>query len=147
MYNLELRPFRRQFWNNELDKMFDHLATKTEDVFAPACEITEEEKHFSISLDIPGLQKDDISIEVKENQLYVTGERKFTGKSDKDNVLRTERRYGKFTRTFTLPANVNTEAIQARFENGVLDLALPKEEKAQSRKISISDWKDAGLKS
>lgn len=146
MYNLELRPFRRQFWNNELDKMFDNLATKTEDVFAPTCEITEEEKQFLISLDIPGLKKEDINIEVKENQLYVSGERKFTGKSEKDTVLRSERRYGKFTRTFTLPANVNTEAIQARFENGVLELALPKEEKAQSRKISISDWNDSSLK-
>ena len=145
MYNLELRPFHRQFLRNDFDKMFDSL-TKTEDVFAPTCEISDEEKYFSISLDIPGLKKDDIQIEVKENQLYVTGERKQDAKSATPNVLRTERRYGKFARVFTLPANINADAIQAKFENGVLEVVIPKEEKAQSRKIAISNWGDSALK-
>ena len=145
MYNLELRPLRRQLWSNELDKMFDSL-TKTEESFAPVCEITDEEKFFSISLDIPGLKKDDITIEMKENQLVVSGERRPETKTEKTQVLRSERRYGKFSRVFTLPANINADGIQARFEHGVLDIALPKEEKAQSRKISISDWSDSALK-
>lgn len=152
MYNLELRPNRRHFWNNnsilekELDKFFDNV-TKTENYFAPACEVRDEEKSFLVSLDIPGMKKEEISLEVKENELHITGERKFEAKAETDHVLRSERRYGKFSRVFTLPPNVNTEAIEARFENGVLDVILPKEEKAQSRKISISDWKDpSGMK-
>ncbi len=138
MYNLELKPLRRPFWNSELDKMLDSL-TKTEDFYAPACEITDDEKHFTLGIDIPGLKKEDISIEVKENHLYVSGERKFESKTEKENVLRTERRYGKFSRVFTLPTNIKADAIEARFENGVLEISIPKEEKAQPRKILISD--------
>ncbi len=152
MYNLELRPNRRHFWNNhsvlekELDKFFENV-TQTENFFAPTCEVRDEEKYFTVSLDIPGIKKEEINIEVKENELYITGERKFAASEQKDNVLRSERRYGKFSRVFTIPSNVNTDGIEARFENGVLDLVLPKEEKAQSRKISISDWKEtSGVK-
>jgi HSP20 family protein len=144
MYNLELKP-RRHFWNNafldrELDKFFEG-ATKQENFFTPACEIVEEEKRYAISMDIPGMNKDDINLEVKENHLYVTGERKWETRSEKDSVLRTEKRYGKFSRVFTLPQNVNPEMIEARFENGVLDIYLPKEEKAQTRKITIGEKK------
>lgn len=128
MYNLELRPIRRHFLNTEFDKLF-------ETNFTPPYDVHDDEKHFSISLDIPGVKKDDINLEVKDNHLYVTGERK------------SERRGGKFSRVFTLPQNVNPDAIKATFENGVLELTLPKEEKAQARKITISDWKDADLKS
>lgn len=142
MYNLDLRPARRHFWNSqaimekELDKFFDAF-NKTEEFHAPVCEITDREKQYSLSLDIPGMREQDISIEVKDNQLFVTGERKFEAQSDKDQVLRTERRYGKFQRVFTLPQNVNADNIQASFEHGVLDIVLPKEEKAQTRKITI----------
>lgn len=146
MYNLELRPNRRSFWNNhsllekELDKFFDNV-NKSETYYAPVCEIREEEKFFSISMDIPGIKKEDIDLQVKENELHVTGERKSESQSDK--VLKSEKRYGKFSRVFTLPQTVNTDGIEARFENGVLEIVLPKEEKTQARKITISDWKNA----
>lgn len=141
MYNLELRPSFRNFWHTHslLDQM-------TERNFTPDCEIRDEEKFFAISIDVPGIKKEDIDLEVKENHLSVTGERKYLSDKEKDNVVRTERRYGKFSRVFTLPQNVNTEGIEAKFENGVLEIILPKEEKAQARKITISDWKDSSLK-
>jgi HSP20 family protein len=144
MYNLELKP-RRPFWSNTLfDREFDRLfegTSKQENFFAPACEIVEEEKRYAISMDIPGMSKEDINLEVKENHLYLTGERKWENRSEKENVLRSEKRYGKFSRVFTLPQNVNAEMIEARFENGVLDIFLPKEEKAQTRKITIGEKK------
>ena len=128
--------------------MFDSLATKTEDIYAPVCEILDLEKHFTISLDVPGIKKEDIDIdiEIKENQLYVSGERKSETMTEQDKVVRSERTYGKFSRSFTLPANVKADAIGARFENGVLELTLPKEEKTMSRKIEISDLNDSALK-
>lgn len=152
MYNLELRPNRRHFWNNsslfekEMDRFFETFAHKGEEIYAPVCEITEQEKAFAISVDVPGMKKEDIDIEVKDNHLYITGERKYESKSEKDNVVRSEKRYGKFSRVFTLPQNVNADGIVAAFENGVLEVTLPKEEKAQSKKINISDWKDSSLK-
>ncbi len=145
MYNLELRSRKHPAWGNawekELDKFFDVFSKQ--DYFAPACEILDEEKFYSISLDIPGLREGEIEIEVKDNHLHITGERKFD--AEKENVLRTERRYGKFSRVFSLPQNVNAELIEAKFENGVLDVKLPKEEKSQSKKISIKGFSDSNI--
>lgn len=145
MYQFELKPFRTSQWNpaseweKEVEKIFDAFSRTNS--FSPACEIRDEEKNYLISVDVPGLSKEELEIEVKENQLHVTGERKQKERSEKDSLLRSERRYGRFSRAFTLPQNVNTDAIEARFENGVLEIAIPKEEKAQARKITISDWK------
>lgn len=146
MYNLELRPFRSRhsMWNagGELDKEFEKffdVFSKT-DNFAPVCEILDEEKSFAISLDMPGFGKEDIDIEVKDNHLIVTGERKSASKTEKNNVLRSERRYGKYSRVFSLPQNLKIDAIEARYENGVLDIRVPKEEKSQPKKIQISEW-------
>ena len=145
MYHFELKPARKNnFWSTnaqlekEVEKLFDVFSTT--DYFAPVCEIHDEEKMYSISLDIPGARKEEIELEIKDNRLHVTGERKNAVPMEKENVIRSERRYGKFSRVFSLPQNVNPEAIQAHFENGVLDISLPKEEKSQSKKIAISDW-------
>lgn len=127
-------------WEKELERFFD-VFSNNEYQYAPACEIIDGEKSYAISLDVPGLRKEDIDIEVKDNHLHISGERKAETKTDKNNVLRTERRYGKFSRVFSLPKNVNSDAIAARFDNGVLELTLPKEEKSQTKKIQISDWK------
>ena len=137
MYHFELAPgHRRQQWEKEIEKFFDVFSRN--DHFAPACEINDGEKFYSIGLDIPGLTPDEIEIEVKDNRLHISGERKASDNSQKQNVLRSERRYGKFERVFGLPQNVDSDAIEARFENGVLEITLPKEEKSQTKKISIS---------
>ena len=151
MYHFELKPFRKNTWNShaewdkELEKFFD-VFSKT-DYFAPPCEILDEEKFYSIGLDIPGLLKEDLEIEVKENHLHISGERKVVRQGNGDNILRSERRYGKFSRVFSLPQNVNPEGIEARFENGVLEVIIPKEQKSQSKKIVISDSSKAKLES
>lgn len=143
MYHFELKPFRKNTWNShsewdkELEKFFDTF-TKT-DYIAPAVEVFDEEQNYCISMDVPGLKKEDLEIEMKDNQLHISGERKSTRVADKDKVLRTERRYGKFSRVFNLPKNINSDKIEARFENGVLDIILPKEEKSEGKKILISD--------
>ncbi len=143
MYHFELKPFRRQSWNShtewdkDLEKFFDTFS-KT-DYFAPVYELSDEENSYCLSMDIPGLKKEDLEIEVKDTQLIISGERKNEKKTEKDNILKTERRYGKFSRVFNLPKNINTDKIEARFENGVLDIVIPKEEKSQGKKILISD--------
>lgn len=142
MYHFELRPNRRNalnphgHWEKEVEKFFDSF-TKT-DAFAPVCEIQDDEKCYLIGLDIPGVSKEGIDIEVKDNHLHITGERKTTQSAEKDNILRSERHYGKFSRVFTLPQNVATESIQAKYENGVLEIILPKEIKTTTKKIAIS---------
>lgn len=143
MYSLALRPNRRTLsavFDRDFDKFFENI-TQAETQFTPACEVRDIEQYFTISLDIPGIKKEEIDLEVKENELHISGERKFA-KNEKDNVVRSERRYGKFSRVFTLPQNVKADAIEARFEDGVLEIVLPKEEKAQTRKITISGKSD-----
>lgn len=143
MYHFELKPAALRHhpvnqWEKEVEKIFDSF-TKSHN-FTPACEISETEKYYRIGLDVPGLRKEELEIEVKDDRLHISGERKSEEKTEKNTVLRSERRYGKFSRAFTLPQHVKTEAIEARFENGVLDILIPKEEKTQAKKITISSW-------
>lgn len=140
MFQLDTRNQRNPFWNSpwdkELDRFFESFSRP--DTYGPACEIIETEKGLNISLDMPGLTAQEIDIEVQDNRLHITGERKSATRSEKENVLRTEKRYGKLSRIFALPQNVKTDAIEARFENGVLEIFLPREEKALPKKIAIS---------
>lgn len=103
--------------------------------YAPSCDISETEDHFMLSFDVPGVKNEDIKIEVKGNSLVVSGERRREVK-DK-TTLRHEKHYGKFERTFELPNSINAEKIEAHFENGVLNVALPKAQAEKSRTIQI----------
>jgi HSP20 family protein len=133
MLNLELRPYRAL--NTELDRFFDTMRPDT--TFTPGFQILEAEAYFSVSLDLPGLKKEDLNIEVKDNQLTIDGERKSHSK-ESEKAIRSTLNFGKFSSTFTLPQNVKTEGIEAKFEDGVLTLTIPKEEKALPKKIAIN---------
>lgn len=107
-------------------------------VYQPKCDISESKDHYLASFDMPGVKKEDIKIEVQGNQLVVTGERRI----DEVN-LRQERMYGKFERTFNLPTTVDTEKIEAHYENGVLSIAIPKAETTKARTIQIQNGQDS----
>jgi HSP20 family protein len=93
--------------------------------FQPSCDLQENEGHYMVSFDMPGVKKENIKIEVQANQLHVSGERQRESKKDV------------FERTFVLPESVDAEKIEAHYEDGVLNIALPKAEKAKARKIEI----------
>lgn len=133
MMNLQLRTLRHPNWDREFEHLFNFAK---DEQWSPAVEIAEEDKYFAVSVDVPGVKREDIELEVKDNRLFVSGERKAS--LEKEKVLRSERRYGKFSRIFTLPQDVNTDAIEARFEEGVLTVTVPKVEKAQPKKITIT---------
>jgi HSP20 family protein len=99
--------------------------------FQPSADVHETEGHYMINFDIPGVKKEDIKIEMRGNQLEISGERKDELKNGKG------RSYGKFERSFTLPETVNAEKIEAHYEDGVLSLALPKAETAKPKTIEI----------
>ncbi|UYL08541.1 Hsp20/alpha crystallin family protein [Bdellovibrio sp. SKB1291214] len=110
--------------------------------FSPACEIVEADNHFYMSMDLPGLKKEDVKIDITENVLTVSGERKReTNSSDSQKFQLFERRYGYFKRCFTLPSSVNTSQVEARYENGVLELYIPKLDAAKPRQIQIQTGK------
>lgn len=106
--------------------------------FQPACDIKEAKDHYLVSFDMPGVKKEDIKIEVRNNQLVISGERRHEMRQEEgESTLRHERAYGKFERTFELPKTVNTDKIEAHYENGVLNIALTKAESAKGRTIQI----------
>jgi HSP20 family protein len=123
--------FVTPYWSNnslastlwqELDQIYNDRSA------SPSAEVTETEKHFLLSMDLPGLKKEDIQIEVQDKLLTVSGERK-----------REPRR--NFKRSFTLPNSIHSEQIEARYEDGVLELYLPKIAAAQPRKVEIHTGK------
>ena len=103
----------------------------------PPVDIQETEDAYRLVAELPGLTKDDINITLENNVLRLSGERKFEKDVKKESYQRIERTYGVFARSFALPSQVNSEKVQAAFENGVLTITVPKAEQAKPRKIAI----------
>ena len=129
---------------NEWDQIFKAtpgITAYDEREFAPATDVAETDDCYMISIDLPGLKIEDIKIEVTDNVLNVSGERKTESKFDDGQTHRVERSYGSFKRSFTLPKAVGADDIEAHYENGVLDVRLPKTKLSQSKKIEIQSGK------
>jgi HSP20 family protein len=103
----------------------------------PAMDLVEGEGNFVLRADLPGLTQDDIKIEFEDRTLTVSGERKAEHEVKKDGYVRVERAFGSFSRSLTLPQGVDPEALTASFENGVLEVTIPKPEAHKSRRIEI----------
>jgi HSP20 family protein len=106
--------------------------------FVPAVDIYEDEKKVSLKLEVPGMVEKDLDVSVENNVLTVRGERKFEKEEKEENFHRIERRYGSFSRSFTLPSTVDTEHIQAHYQAGVLKLDLMKKPEAQPKQIKVN---------
>jgi HSP20 family protein len=101
----------------------------------PAVNISEEEKQFVIEMSAPGFNKEDIKLEIEDFLLTVKGEQKVENNIDEKNYSRKEFSYGSFSRSFTLPENANAEKIEAKYENGIMKLLIPKKEEEQKKTI------------
>jgi HSP20 family protein len=97
--------------------------------FVPRVDIWEEEKAFEIHVAVPGVAKEDFKIEVNDNVLTISGERKFTKEKKETNYHSVETQFGAFKRAFTLPENVDATSITAKYNNGILEVIVPKDEK------------------
>ena len=106
-------------------------------IWNPRVDVNETENEITIHAELPGIDKKDVNIEVKDSVLTLSGERKQEKKDKGTNYHRVERRYGKFERSFGLPDYVLSEKITAEYNNGVLTLTLPKAEKEEPKKLSI----------
>lgn len=113
----------------------DHSALTT---WAPAVDIYETENELVIKADLPEVAEKDIDVQVENNMLTIRGERKFEQNVKEDNYLRVERAYGSFSRSFSLPNTVNTEAIQANYKEGVLKVVLPKRAESKPKQVKIN---------
>jgi HSP20 family protein len=137
-----LNDFAPTSFSNLIDEFFNNSITRSGGSaygFVPRVDVVEEDKAFEIHLAVPGMNKEDFRIELNENELTISGERKFSKEKKESNFRSIETQYGKFSRTFTLPENVDGAKIHAQYENGMLVMTLPKDEKKavrQSIKVS-----------
>ena len=105
--------------------------------WSPAVDIVESTDAYTLPADLPGLTKADVSLTVEEGVLTLTGERKSEHSGSKEFGHSYERAYGKFSRSFSLPGQVDAEHVKGQFENGVLTVRVPKAEAAKARKIKL----------
>lgn len=105
--------------------------------WAPAVDIYENEHELVVKADVPDVDPKDLDVRVENNVLTIRGERKFEKSVSEDKYLRVERSYGSFSRSFSLANTINSEAIKANYENGVLTLSIPKREEAKPKQIKI----------
>ena len=109
----------------------------TATAWAPALDISERKDAYLVTVELPGLKPEDLDITMEDGLLTIQGERQFTAESSEQQFHRVERRYGAFRRSITLPAHVMAEGIQASFEDGVLQILVPKAEEAKPRRIQV----------
>jgi HSP20 family protein len=105
--------------------------------WTPAMDLVEAEEHFVLRADLPGMSEDDVHIELEDNVLTVSGERKAEHEDKREGFYRMERSYGTFSRSLTLPKGIDPEAVTAAFDRGVLEVRVPKPEQRKPRRISI----------
>ena len=125
-------PLHRLF--NEMFERWDH--TLRSESF-PAINISTDEEKMLVTAEVPGLRAEEIDIAVEGNTLTLKGERKAPESNEKDTWHRRERRYGTFTRIVELPYSVDSDKVEARLQNGVLHLQLPRAEAERPRRITI----------
>ena len=106
--------------------------------FVPPVDIYEDQHGIQLKLEVPGIDEKDLNINVENNVLTVSGERKFEREQKEENFHRIERRYGSFTRSFTLPNTVDTDKITADYNSGVLSIRLVKREEAKPKQIKVN---------
>ncbi len=139
-------PFRElNALQNRMNRLFEEQQygggrgeELTTGAFVPPVDIYEDEHGIQLKLEVPGIDEKDLNIKVENNVLTVTGERKFEKEQKEENFHRIERRYGSFTRSFTLPNTVDTENITADYNNGVLAVNLGKRQEAKPKQIKVS---------
>src|SRR5438309_237781 len=104
----------------------------------PAMDLVETTDEFVLRADLPGLSEQDVQIELEDNVLTVSGERKAEHEERKEGYYRVERAWGSFSRSLTLPEGVDPETVNAHFDRGVLEVRIPKPEQRKPRKVAIS---------
>jgi HSP20 family protein len=111
--------------------------TVTAASFVPAVDVYEDDEKVVLKLEIPGVREEDVDIRVENQTLSVRGERKFDSEEKQENFHRIERHYGSFFRSFSLPTTVDTDAVAATYNAGILRLELKKKASAQPKQIRI----------
>ena len=131
-YSTAANEFVPTSFSNLIDRFFsDSLARSggSSYSFVPKVDIVENDKSYEISVAVPGLSKEDFKIDLNDNFLTISGERKFSKEKKENNLHVVETQYGNFSRSFSLPENIDAGKISAAYNNGILEISIPKDEK------------------
>ena len=131
--SIEIDKNLKRFFENFNPPNFGEWGIKTtkSNSFSPKVDVNEDNENLYVIAEVPGVDKNDIKINLVGDVLTITGEKKSEVIDEKKNYYRTERRYGSFTRSFTLPSEVVIDKISAEYKEGVLNITLPKTEEAK----------------
>ena len=132
MQNRINRMFNAPYW--PAGRMDDDTAMGR---WNPAVDLYEKDDHFVIKAELPGVDKKNIAIDLKDRVLTLSGERSYENEVKEENYFRKERSYGKFQRAFTLPADVDSDRIKAEFKDGLLQIEVPKPEEQKPKQVTI----------
>jgi HSP20 family protein len=142
-------PFRElSSLQTEMNRLFNAAfdaspgTTTTARRWMPAMDLLETDEQFVLRADLPGMNESDVSIELEDNVLTVSGERKAEHEDKREGFYRMERSFGSFSRSLTLPKGVDPEAVNAQFDRGVLEVRIPKPEQRKPRRINIGAGKE-----
>ena len=127
-------------WNQRVERLLVTYAMDDDNglgMWNPAVDLYEKDDHFMIKAELPGVDKNDIKIDLKDRLLTLSGERTYDNEVKEENYYRRERSYGKFQRAFTLPAEVDSDKIKAEFKDGVLQIEVPKPEEKKAKQVTI----------
>ncbi len=139
-------PFREvSALQERMNRLFSDLRTSSplreEEIsqgsWVPPVDIYETEDSLVFKAELPGVTKDDITVEVKDNTMTLKGEKRFEKDVKEESYHRVERAYGGFQRAFTLPGMVEQDKVKAKFKDGILEIVLPKAEKAKPKQVRV----------
>jgi len=120
-----------------MDEFFNDVVSARRDNFVPSIDISETEDQFLISAELPGMKKEDININLENGRLSINGERSFESEQNGKKYHRIETKYGSFNRSFQLPDNVDEGSINAKYEDGLLNITIDKDEEKVKKRIEI----------
>lgn len=129
---------------NDMDNFFERFfgeqmpSDTAAGIWTPSVDVKEDEHHYAVQVELPGLKSSDIEVQVENNVLFISGERRMEQKKEGENWHFVERSYGNFSRSFRLPKNVDSEHVKASYVDGLLNISIPKSEEARARKVEIN---------
>jgi HSP20 family protein len=136
-------PFREfSTLRNEMERVFDSMLgryprERVEGLWAPLVDVEETKDNIIARIELPGMKKEDIKVTLMNNILTISGERKHEAEEKGKTYYRIERAYGRFQRTIELPTDVMSDKAKASYKDGILELVVPKSEKAKEKEIAI----------
>jgi HSP20 family protein len=137
------QPFRNvTSLQREMDRLFENVVARDEDVFStaftPAAEIHTDRDNVYLQLEVPGLQPEQIEVQVNAYSVVINGERQEAENVEGQGIKRSEFRYGKLHRQVNLPVKVQLDLVQAKYEHGILKLTLPKAEDEKNKTVKVA---------